>query len=230
MCVLQKYRKQQHIWSEIYNFFLLFFIYVAAHVAVLHLSRVTPRRTRNLKNCGSAHRNLLRLSHSSAVSTDHAVSHFASRQTLQAKVLTPSHTNAPEHIRSPSLRGETLWKTISLTPLCTSSCAAKKFAQFPSSGAVMMWVEVGRSHGIDLANACLDAYVWNSKHQGGFQHLLPWNWKYQKKILLFLLLFLHHKILAACLHRYSWRQKSSYTISVSQKCTDFDCGELAAVY
>lgn len=113
-------------------------------VTVLHISWVTPQRMWNIKNCGSAHRNLLRLSHSSALSTDHAVSHFASQQTLQAKVLTPSHTNALEHISSPDPWGETLWKTISLTPLCASSCSAKKFAQFPSSGTVMMWVEVGR--------------------------------------------------------------------------------------
>lgn len=77
-------------------------------VSGLHLPWVTTWQMRDMKECGSARRNLLRLTHCAALSTDHAVSHFASQQTLQAKVLTPSHTNAPEHISSPSPRGETL--------------------------------------------------------------------------------------------------------------------------
>lgn len=129
--------------TDTYNVLLLIFMWLHI-VTVLHLSWVTPQRMCDSKECGSAHRNLLRLSHSSAPSTDHAVSHFASQQTLRAKVLSPLHADAREHISSRDPRGGTLWETISLTPLCSSSCAVKKFAQFPSSGTVMMWVEVGR--------------------------------------------------------------------------------------
>lgn len=70
-------------------------------------------------------------------------------------------------------------ETIILTHYCTSSHAAKKVC---TSYRVRLWWrghgwKAVNSTGIDLQKACLNAYVWNSKHQDVFHHLLPSKWK-----------------------------------------------------